>query len=67
MSDREDTDPTSLPPLASVIDPEALDALFAATGETTGDRRGTVSFDYSESHLTIVDGQTVVVEPQLKL
>jgi hypothetical protein len=65
VSDAEDTEPTALPPLGSVLDPEALDALFDVTGDRTTDRHGTVSFTYSESELTIVDGDTVEVEPQL--
>lgn len=51
-----DRRPESCPPLYDVVDPEALDALFA-------DRHGgEVRFEYAGCRVTVVDGATVTVE-----
>lgn len=52
----EGTAPTSLPPLATTIDPEALDNLFV------GDVRGRISFTYTGYDVTIHgDGRLEIV------
>lgn len=52
----EETAPTSLPPLAATVDPEALDNLFVA------DVRGHVSFTYAGYEVTIYgDGRLEIV------
>ncbi|SDK37819.1 HalOD1 output domain-containing protein [Natronorubrum texcoconense] len=52
VSEAEDCDPLTLPPLWNVIDPEALDALFEPTrgGEP---RTGRVSFVYVGYEITV--------------
>jgi len=51
-----DREPTSCPPLFDVVDPDALDAIFA-------DREaGRVAFEYAGCEVTIHDG-TVAVDP----
>ena len=47
-----DVAPTHLPPLHDVIDPDALDALFAPT-PTAGRMDGGVSFEYSGYEFTV--------------
>ena len=42
IADAGDVDPIDLPPLADVVDPDALDALFVGDGRS----EGTVRFDY---------------------
>lgn len=55
VADREGTDPVELhPPLHTVIDPEALDALFRSTSSTTRGN-GTVEFQY-QGYQIRVDG-----------
>ncbi|WP_247003627.1 HalOD1 output domain-containing protein [Halosolutus gelatinilyticus] len=58
VSDAEDCDPLSLPPLWDVIDSEALDELFAPT-RTGRHRAGSVRFDYAGYEVTVtVDADT---------
>lgn len=54
--------PLDLPPLSDVIDPDAIDALFAAT--TGGHTRpgGTVEFDYAGYRVTISSDRSVSLE-----
>lgn len=47
------------PPLNDVIDPDALDSLFAPTG--TSARDGTITFDYSGCRITVEDTGDIVV------
>lgn len=59
VADAADVDPVDLsPPLYDVVDPEALEALFAPTdGGTT--RRGRVEFSYAEYRVALsVDGDS---------
>ncbi|WP_324663077.1 HalOD1 output domain-containing protein [Haloarcula sediminis] len=58
VSSFENCDPTDLPPLYDTLDADALDALF----ETDGGRGCTVSFPFSDSHVTIENGERIVVE-----
>ncbi|WP_324760577.1 HalOD1 output domain-containing protein [Haloarcula sp. GH36] len=52
-------DPISLRPLAEIIDPDALDALFAP--RENGEQRpgGEVSFIYSECRVTIQNSEYI--------
>ncbi len=59
VSSFENCEPTSLPPLYRVVDTDALDALFAS-----GDLGCTVSFTFSDSHVTIENSERIVVEPE---
>ncbi|AFZ74026.1 HalOD1 output domain-containing protein [Natronobacterium gregoryi] len=53
VADATESAPCDLPPLARVIDPDALNALFAS-GSTTGDT--TVQFQYV-GHTVVVTGE----------
>jgi hypothetical protein len=57
VSAAEGRDPTSLPLLRDAIDPEALDRLCRRGGSAT------VSFEYSDSRVTISGGESITVEP----
>lgn len=46
MSTETQTDPLELPPLYPVVDPDALDALFAAPSESSARPSCTVVFEY---------------------
>jgi hypothetical protein len=59
---REGVDATTLPPLADVVDPDALDALFAAAPErpSTGDL--SVQFDYYGYSIRIGADRAITIE-----
>ena len=50
---RNDADPTELPPLFDVVDPDALSAVFAPT-EGGATRAGRVEFSYAGYDITVV-------------
>lgn len=56
-------EPCSLEPLADIIDPDALDALFAPRPDDTPRAGGRLSFSYSGCRITVDDGEFVTVEP----
>ncbi|MFC6756065.1 MULTISPECIES: HalOD1 output domain-containing protein [Haloarcula] len=62
VSSVENCEPTALPPLYRVVDTDALDALFATGPGAGGDRGCAVSFAFSDSHVTIENGERIVVE-----
>jgi hypothetical protein len=59
----EDRDPLSLPPLANVLDTDALDTLFNARGDGTPRTGGRLSFVYSNCRLTIDNGEYLTLQP----
>lgn len=61
VSDVVGRDPVSLPPLANVIDPDALDTLFRPWNGD-GHSRGHVSFRYANCRVTVDDGEQVTVD-----
>lgn len=65
IADREAIDPVELPPLFDAVDPDALESLFAATGDGDG-RVGRVWFPYAGYDVTIeYNGeQTFTIERQ---
>lgn len=61
VSEHENRRPMSLPPLVDVIDPDALDRLFATTSDDADRRPGMVSFEYSHSHVVIDPNESITV------
>ena len=59
----EDRDPLSLPPLANVLDTDALDTLFAPRADGTVRTGGRVSFVYSSCRLTVDNGEYLTLRP----
>jgi len=59
----EGREPTSLPPLANVLDTDALDALFNARCDGTPRTGGQLSFVYSNCRLTIDNGEYLTLQP----
>jgi len=59
----EGRNPLSLPPLASVLDTDALDALFALRGDGTVRPGGRLSFVYSDCRFTIDNGEYLTLQP----
>jgi hypothetical protein len=62
VSDHEHRQPTSLPPLCQVIDPEALNGLFSAPSDADTTRSGVVSFVYSHTCVTVHHSEYITVE-----
>jgi len=62
VSSFEDCDPTALPPLHDVVDTDALNAMFDTERVTDGDRGCLVSFQFSDSYVTIESSERIVVE-----
>lgn len=56
VAEAEGVDPTDLPSLHDVVDPDALDALFR------GQTRATVTFEYHGYTVTVRENADVVVQ-----
>ena len=59
----ENRDPLSLPPLADVLDPDALDAVFAARSDGSPRRGGRLRFVYSRCRVTTDNDEYLRVRP----
>lgn len=59
-------EPQELSPLYSVIDPEALDALFDAPPNCTSKQRLAITFEYADCRVSAKAHGTVVVDPGWK-
>lgn len=57
-----DCDPLEVEPLYSVLDPDALESLFAPCG--AGSRSGTVRFPLGGVRVTVVDGTGVRIDEE---
>lgn len=55
--------PDSLPPLARVLDPEALDALFDSHADGRPRTGGRLSFIYSFCRVTVDNGEFLTIQP----
>lgn len=54
-------DPVDLPPLYSVLDPDALDALFGPAMNGTKRGGGTIEFTYAQQHIRVhADGRVLI-------
>ena len=62
VSVTEGQEPQSLPPLANVLDTDALNALFGPRGDGTARPGGRLSFVYSNCRLTIDNGEYLTVQ-----
>lgn len=58
-----DVDSLDLPPLYSVVDPDALNALFSRTPDRPTPADGTVTFPYAGYSVTVRSHGTVEAEP----
>ncbi|WP_435156476.1 HalOD1 output domain-containing protein [Haladaptatus sp. DFWS20] len=60
----EDISPNDLPPLYEVIDPEALDLLFATKRDgSPRSTPGSVSFQYQDYLVTVTSENDVTIDP----
>lgn len=59
----EGREPLDLPPLTNVIDADALDVLFATDATGKPKSGGRLSFIYSESRVTIDNGEYLSIQP----
>jgi Halobacterial output domain 1 len=59
---REGTNSGDCPPLFEVINPDALDNLFAPT-QAGSERHGTVTFQYCEYRVTVTGDRTISLDP----
>ena len=62
VAEREDTSPTTLDPLYDVIDPDALNGLFAPTETGTPRAPGRVVFSYCGYEVTVSSDGSVRVD-----
>lgn len=62
VSSAEDRPPRALPSLYSVVNPEALDALFQDKDARDTDERNRVSFQFSDSTVTVRADRCIQVE-----
>ncbi|WP_246310449.1 HalOD1 output domain-containing protein [Halorarum halophilum] len=62
MSATEHCSPESLPPLYETLDPDALDNLIESWEKNTARQSGQVSFEYSNSLVTVDDHDSILVE-----
>jgi hypothetical protein len=58
----EGRDATSLPALADVLDPDALDALFGARSEGTPRSGARLTFVYSKCRITVDNGEYLTLQ-----
>ncbi|MFD1597409.1 HalOD1 output domain-containing protein [Halobellus rarus] len=56
------SDPRTVRPLAEVLDPEALDALFDARADDAARVGGRVSFVYNHCRVTVDNGEYLTVQ-----
>ena len=59
----EGREPDSLPPLADVLGPDALDGLFAPRSAGAARTGGRISFVYSRCSVTIDNGEYLTLQP----
>ena len=62
VAEQEDTSPTALEPLYDVIDPDALNRLFAPTNGGEARTLGRVVFSYCGYEVTVSSDSSVCVE-----
>lgn len=55
-------EPRSLPPLAGVVDPDALDTLFAPQPDGTARTGGQLSFVYGNCRVSVDNGEYLTVQ-----
>lgn len=56
-------DPTSLPPLREVLDPDSLDSIFDRRFDGVPREGGRVTFTYANCHIRIDNGEYLTIEP----
>lgn len=64
VADVSGMDPNEQKPLNDVVDPEALDDLFARAQESAGGETDCVSFTYSGFRVTVYRDGEVVLQPR---
>ena len=62
VADAKDRAPTDLPPLHDVIDPDALDALFADTLDGRTRSGGRLAFEYCDCDVAVLGRGKVLVD-----
>jgi hypothetical protein len=62
VSAAEGQDPQSLPPLANVLDTDALNALFGPRVDGTERTGGRISFVYSNCRFTVDNGEYIMLQ-----
>lgn len=63
VSSAENCQPSSLPPLHDFVDTDALEGLFPPSSEGDPGRCGSVSFVFSDSHVTVDDQRHISIDP----
>lgn len=63
VAQANDIDSLDLPPLYSVVDPDALNALFSRASERPAPSDGAVAFTYADCMVTVRSHGTIEAEP----
>lgn len=63
VAEAEDESPLDLEPLATVIDPDALNRLVASMSRRPSEPTGAVEFAYSNYEITVTEDGTVSATP----
>lgn len=63
VAEANQTDPLSLPPLQSVLDAEALNALVETNTNSQSQTEITVSFEYAGHHVVLKEHGRIVITP----
>lgn len=61
VAEVEGCHPTDLPPLHDALDVDALDALFSTEMDEIPQFKGSLTFEYSDSFVTIWSGRSITV------
>ncbi|WP_435320334.1 HalOD1 output domain-containing protein [Haloarchaeobius sp. TZWSO28] len=57
-----DVRPTELPPLADIVNPDALETMFLPPGKETPNPNGYVSFTYADCAVVVYGDRSIAVE-----
>jgi hypothetical protein len=63
VAEASQTDPLDLPPLLSVLDSDALTALFDTSTNSQSQTKITVSFEFADHHVVLKGNGIIVITP----
>mgnify|MGYP000308868969 CR=1 FL=1 len=63
VAEASQTDPLDLPPLHSVLDTDALNALVETSANSRSQTEITVSFEYADHHVVLEEHGRIVITP----
>ena len=63
IAEASQTDPLDLPPLYSVVDTDALNAIVATSTNSRSQTETTLSFEYADHHVILEEYGRIVITP----